>query len=150
VTPPEVPTTTPQRALLAHIAGPVTSAVIALVWVLLALWRPTTTFHFAPLLVALGWPYSTRAQLGRPSIPVEATVAVLGGLAVSLGTTVGLVLAGNLEGPTFWESNDAPLESVLMTLIGAALGARALVRKRSGWLLPDEQNGRGRPDQPAS
>lgn len=150
MTPPKVSPSAPQRALPAHVVGVATSVVIALGWVLLTMWRPTATFHLAPLLVALAWPYSTRARLGRPATRDEATLPVLGGIAVGLGATLVLMSAGNLEGPTFWGSNDAPFESVLMTFIGAALGVRALLRNRSGWLLPDERNRRESSDQPSS
>jgi hypothetical protein len=112
--------------------------VLAAIWVLLTFWRPAATFHFAPLLVAVAWPYITRVQTGHAAAGwAAATPAVLGGAAVGLLTTAGLTIAGGLDGPTFWGTPGAPLESVAMTLLGAALGARVLLRRRSGWLFPD-------------
>lgn len=35
---------------IARLAGPAGSLSIAAIWALLTFWRPTATFHFAPLL----------------------------------------------------------------------------------------------------
>lgn len=139
------------RATLTGLAAPASSVAIAGIWVLLTIWRPTATFHFAPLLVAVAWPYATRVQHGQAAGWAEAVPAVLGGAAVSLLTTAGLTVAGRLDGPTFWGTPGAPLESVAMTLLGAALGARTLLRQRSGWLFPDpsEADAGTGPGQPA-
>lgn len=128
------------RATLTGLAAPASSVAIAVIWVLLTIWRPTATFHFAPLLVAVAWPYATRVQHGRAAGWAEAAPAVLGGVAVGLLTTAGLTVAGRLDGPTFWGTPGASLESVAMTLLGAALGARTLLRQRSGWLFPDPED----------
>lgn len=134
-------------------AGPAGSVVLAAIWVMLTFWRPTATFHVAPLLVAVAWPYATRVKNGRAVAGRAAATPVLGGAAVSLLTTVGLAAAGRLDGPTFWGTPGAALESVAMTLLGAALGARALLRKRSGWLFPDAdlepESGQSQDGQPA-
>lgn len=125
--------------------GPAGSGALAGIWVLLTTWRPDATFHFAPLLVALAWPYATRVQRGRATGWAEAAPAVLGGAAVGLLATAGLTIAGRLDGPTFWGTPGAPAESVAMTLLGAALGARTLLRQRSGWLFPDPEDAGGDP-----
>ena len=135
----------PEHRPLGRSAGPAPSMAIAAAWVLLTIWRSTATFHFAPLLVAVAWPYATRVQDGRAAGWAEAAPAVLGGAAVGLLTTAGLTVAGRLDGPTFWGTPGAPVESVVMTLLGAALGARTLMRKRSGWLFPDPEDGGGGP-----
>ena len=121
-----------------QLAGPAASSTIAAVWVLLTFWRPTATFHFAPLLVTVAWPYASRSQLGRATTRAEATGAVAGGAAVSLLATLALALAGHLDGPTFWESPDAPFEAVLMTGIGVLWGLRVTTRRREGAMLANE------------
>lgn len=41
-------------------AGVGWTAMVALVWVLLAVLRPTTTWHLAPVLLAAAWPWVNR------------------------------------------------------------------------------------------
>ncbi len=135
---PQVRTDGEDRSL-GSLAAPLSSLAIALGWVLLATWRPTTTYHFGPLLVTVAWPYVARSRIKQPMNRSETVTALAGGAAISLVTTLGLYLGNRLEGPTFWESPDAPLEAVLMTLLGVLWGLRVATRRRGGLLSSADQ-----------
>jgi hypothetical protein len=68
------------------------SGPLALLWSVLAVLRPTTTFHLAPLLVAVWLAPSSRKGLSRLRMSMA-------GLLVAVATTGALSLMGLLEGP---------------------------------------------------
>ncbi|MEE9415543.1 MAG: hypothetical protein V3V01_09680 [Acidimicrobiales bacterium] len=122
------------QSLLDRFAGPGASLVGAVLWLGLALRTPTSTFHFAPLIVAGVWPV-VRRSMGRRLETVEAAkVAVAsGGLALLVGLT--LLIADSLKGPSLWSEDDAFLEVVLFAILGAAFGFRVASRSRPGLLF---------------
>lgn len=118
---------------MSRFAAPAVSIVAGLVWAGLAWRTPTSTFHFAPLIVAVAWPVVARSTGGR----AEARAAVLAaGGAVGFALAVGLLLlvADRLQGPTFWGDGGAIVEVVIAALLGGAYGLRVLTRERSGLL----------------
>ena len=71
--------------------------VAGLVWVALAAWRPTTTWHLAPMLLAAAAPWVVAQDLragDRRALPLLAGSAV-GGLLVSVLVTGGLAAVGS-------------------------------------------------------
>ncbi len=88
-----------------------TFAALAL-WAVLAARSPDLTYHFAPLIAAGVWPVMS----GR------AAAAVASG-GVTLLVSIGLALAGWLEGPDFFGGHAAFGEAALFAVAGAALGA---------------------------
>lgn len=117
----------PQPATMAVPAGSwqplLASAGFALLWLLLAVRSPDTTYHLAPLLVAGMGPVARR-WLDRAPISSDqvATQLAVGSLAVALVTTAVLALLGKFSGPDVTGGDNALLETVLVALLGAALG----------------------------
>jgi len=108
-----------QRAgLSARPAVLLTVAIVAL-WAAVAAIRPGTTFHLAPVIVALAYPYARWPQTRtRRSRFVAGLIGTCGAL---LGTVL-LQAAGLLEGPTLLGAN--PLhESVAAAVAAGAVTA---------------------------
>ncbi|MGH3437991.1 MAG: hypothetical protein ACRDRN_16190 [Sciscionella sp.] len=102
--------------------GALASLVLAAVWLLLALKDPSTTYHLAPLLVAVAWPL-TRRWRTRSALPARSALgAATGGAAVALGTTALLASQHALTGPTLSGSGDALIETLIAIVVGAAIG----------------------------
>ncbi len=91
------------------------AAVPAAAWALLATRSPTSTHHFAPLVVAVA-PLVFLQTAGRCEIDVGAAV----GAAVGLGATGALAVSDRLRGPTFIHTRPSWPELVLVVVIGAA------------------------------
>jgi glutaredoxin-like protein len=102
---------------------PVAAALMfALLWVLLAARTPTTTYHLAPLLTAAAAPV-TRRWLTRtpvPSLPAAALAAA--GLVMTSATTGVLAWQGLLAGPDVTGGGRPVVETVLLAVVGAAVG----------------------------
>ena len=75
--------------------------VVAVVWSVLVVWRPTTTWHLAPLILAAAWPWVVGQDTspGDPSARRRILLAGGGGLGASLALTGLLSLTGRLDGP---------------------------------------------------
>lgn len=114
------------RWLSPLVAGLLASLAAALLWLVLAAWRPTVTLHLAPVLVASTGPYVawTRAEPGRRRATV---LAALGAALLAITATLGLSAAGWLAGPT-WFATDATREAAV--LIGATT---SLAVVGAGW-----------------
>jgi glutaredoxin len=94
----------------------------ALLWVLLAAGTPTTTYHFAPLLMAAAAPV-TRRWLTRTPVPFQpATVLAATGLMMTWVTTAALAWRGMLAGPDVTGGGRPVAESVLLAVVGAVAG----------------------------
>ncbi len=98
---------------------------VALVWVVLAWMRPTTTWHLAPLLVVLA-PLWAAEQVELPRRPTARLAWVAAGTVLALVATVALQIAGMLAGPVLFGS----VAWVEATFIVSAGGIGAV-----GWIL---------------
>lgn len=123
--------------------GGLWTAAVAVGWVLLAMWRPTTTWHLAPVLLAAAWPWVVGQDVrsGDRRGAVRIAVAGLGGFAVTAGVTLGLAGADLLRGPTFGGFGDVVGESLLLgtaaALLTVLVGWRRALRStvaRSAWV----------------
>ncbi len=97
--------------------------VVAVVWSLLVAWRPTTTWHLAPLILAAVWPWVV-GQDTSPDDPWARRRILLaggGGLGAALGLTAVLSAAGRLDGPTWTGSGTPVVEALLLSAGGAAI-----------------------------
>lgn len=102
------------------------SGVFAVIWVVVAIARPTTTFHLAPLIVAI-WPSFTSG--GRRKVFYSTT-----GFLVAALSTLALSATGILQGPTLLPWGGPAVESVLAAGAGALFGllvSSASVRDRA-------------------
>lgn len=109
--------------------------VVAVTWGALAAWRPTTTWHLAPLMLAAAWPWVVRTTPPRGVPAPTRLVAQSAALGVSAALLVSVILwaANLLRGPTWWGSGPVLVEAVAMALAGAApFVLPILVRRRTG------------------
>ncbi len=119
------------------------TAAVALGWVLLALWRPTTTWHLAPVMLAAAWPWVTGQDLraGDRAAGVRLGWAGAAGFGVSVVVTLGLSVADLLRGPTVLGFPSATSEAlvaggaaaVLVVLVGLLRVLRTPAA-RSAWV----------------
>ena len=124
-------------------AGAGWTVVLALAWVLLALWRPTTTWHLAPVLLAAAWPWVLGQDLrtGDRGAAVRLGGAGVAGVAATAVVTAGLAGAGLLRGPTVLGFPDPAVEAwvagaaaaLLVVLVGLPRALRTPVA-RSAWV----------------
>ncbi|TNC28041.1 glutaredoxin domain-containing protein [Amycolatopsis alkalitolerans] len=108
---------------------PVTVAA-TVAWIMLAASNPTTTYHFAPLVVAAAWPAGRRLRAARALPRAAALAATVGGVLMAVAATVVLRARGALAGPALFglsTVSEALASAVVGGLIGAAL---ALIGRR--------------------
>ncbi len=106
--------------------GRLVAVGLAGLWVVLAILRPATTFHLAPLIVA-----------GAPSVLTDTRPARsfaleqgLLGLAISGWATLALLWFGALDGPALRPFTSAIQETIVLALAGAVGGAVWSARRR--------------------
>lgn len=93
---------------------------LALVWLIAAALRPTSTFHLAPILVAGAAPVLAR---GSADVPKRALViATLIGAAVAAVAALLLAAFDLLRGPTLLPYGGAFAEAITFILLGAVAG----------------------------
>ncbi|MDK3257366.1 hypothetical protein [Blastococcus capsensis] len=104
---------------------------VGLVWVTLAAWRPTTTWHLAPALLAgvAPWVVAQDARAGDRRAVRRVVGAAVTGLVVSVLVTWVLASAGLLRGPTIPGFADPLVESSILAGAGALLAAAFGVRR---------------------
>jgi hypothetical protein len=123
-----------KRVLAKYWRGAAASVACVVLWSFLADRTPTSTFHFAPVLVAAAW-VAVEGTTGA-GLAARATVKLAAaGVVVAAAATVGLEMADLLRGPVFWQHGpDAPVvaEHLLFALIGGLIGALISVRYASG------------------
>lgn len=89
--------------------------LFVLLWVALAVARPSTTFHLAPLIVA-GWP-----AIGEREPKLAAATAVVGFMVAGAAALV-LSITGMLQGPSLLPWGGPALESMVAAGVGASVG----------------------------
>lgn len=107
----------------AHVRGAAASAAAAAIWIGLALWRPTSTFHLAPAVITAAWPWLLR----DPALPAGARDtrrATAGAAAIALAAALALLALEAMRGPTLWGSGHAMIEVVPAIASGGWFGYR--------------------------
>ncbi|WP_033442241.1 glutaredoxin domain-containing protein [Saccharothrix sp. NRRL B-16314] len=102
----------------------------ALLWVLLVVRMPATTFHVAPALAAAAAPLTHRWLTGAPVPSRPAAVSAVTGLVITLATTAVLTWQGMLGGPGVAGGGAPIAETVLLAVAGAVLGWRLAGRRK--------------------
>lgn len=93
---------------------------VAGAWGLLAILRPTVTYHLGPAVVAWAYPFLRWTRPARPSTSRALSSAAAGGLFAATATLV-LHAAGLLQGPALFGAG--PLGEGLIVAAVAALVA---------------------------
>lgn len=124
--------------LKAHRLGILASVAAAMLWAVLAWRTPTSTHHFAPLVVAGVWGYIARHSESHQTTPADRVLMGVGGAALALGTQLVLTVADKLDGPALIEAVPVPTELALMSLLGAVIGSGLLHRRRRTPASPAE------------
>jgi len=102
--------------------GLVSTAGLAVVWLIAAIFRPEVTYHLAPFLVAGSLPVAMVVDRDRaPGMKMFALASAVG-FVVAVATTALLAAAGWLEGPTLGPFANAGGESVAGAAFGAVTG----------------------------
>ncbi len=111
--------------------GLLVALLAAVAWALLAARMPSSTYHFAPMVVAAAWVvFEGYREAGVT--PRRAVNLSLAGFLIAVVATVILEVKGDLDGPVFWEHGDgAPVvvEHVLFSALGAVGGLVLAVRQ---------------------
>jgi hypothetical protein len=104
------------------------AAGFALLWIVVSVAAPGTTFHLAPAIVA-----------ATPALrdPINRIGPTIGGTLVAGLIAVGLAAAGRLDGPSLLPAGGALLESLLAAAVGGAVGLLF-----AGRLSPSVSDGR--------
>lgn len=99
------------------------TAVVALVWVLLAVWRPTTTWHLVPVLLAgaLPWMIGQDLRAGDRSAAARLAGAGLAGFAAAGLVTLGLARSDLLRGPAIAGLGNPAIESLALAGVAAVV-----------------------------
>jgi len=103
--------------------GLIWTLVVAVVWSVLVVWRPTTTWHLAPLILAsaLPWVVGQDSASGDRSARSRIMLAGGAGLSAALALTGVLSASGRLDGPTWTGSGTPVTEALLLSVGGAAI-----------------------------
>jgi len=97
-------------------------AMLAVLWMAVAVLRPTSTFHLAPFLIAAAPPVLLVMDDG--AFADRAAMLRTGAIssALALGAALLLFTIGSMDGPVF-EAFPGPLaEAITLTAMGAASG----------------------------
>ena len=97
------------------------AAALGVVWLVAAGLRPATTYHLAPLLVALTPPLVLLS--GESGFDVRGVVTTAtAGVALALGLTLFLTVIDWLRGPSLLPFGAGVAESVVFAFVGGTTG----------------------------
>jgi len=97
-------------------------ATLAVLWVAVAIFRPTSTFHLAPFLIAAA--PSVLLVLDEGAATDRASVLRVGAISLVLAVGAALVLlaVGAMDGPVFEVFPSPIVEAFTLAAIGAVSG----------------------------
>lgn len=98
------------------------SVALAGLWVVVALVRPTSTFHLAPFLIAAAPPvlFILDGDTGADRATVYRLAAV--GMAIAVMATFIVAVAGAMQGPAFEGFPGPFVEALVFTAVGTVVG----------------------------
>jgi hypothetical protein len=114
-----------------HRTAIVYAAVFAAVWAIASAWRPGSTYHLAPVLVAAAVPTFTALERRSSASPGHMMRDGLTGVAIALVAALVLSAAGRLQGPSLLPFGGPAAEAVVGAVAGGligVLGAATLAR----------------------
>ena len=97
--------------------------MVAVVWSVLVVWRPPTTWHLAPLILASASPWVVGQDSAPGARSARSRIMLAGGegLSAALALTGVLSAFGRLDGPTWTGSGTPVTEALLLSVGGAAI-----------------------------
>ena len=98
------------------------SGALAGLWVVVALIRPTSTFHLAPFLIAAAPPVLFTLDGDRRAEWPTVLRLAAGGTALALAATFAVSILGAMQGPPFEGFSGPLVEAVIFTAFGTAVG----------------------------
>ena len=98
------------------------SVALAALWVVVALIRPTSTFHLAPFLIAAAPPILFSLDGGSMADRTSALRLAAGGMALALAATIVVAVVGAMQGPAFEGFSGPLVEAVVFAAIGTVVG----------------------------
>ncbi|MEM7273704.1 MAG: hypothetical protein AAF547_11540 [Actinomycetota bacterium] len=105
-----------------HLPGAAFSLAAAMFWVVLAMRSPTSTHHFAPLVVGAIWGSLYRLEVPAPPGAVRVLIGVAG-CSVALTAFFYLLAIGRLDGPPLISAVPVVVELPALAVIGGLIGA---------------------------
>ena len=93
---------------------------LTILWIVLATINSATTYHLAPLFVAVAVPVGW-AQADRISVRAAGAAAAIG-ITLTYGATAVLGTTDHLTGPSLLPTGGAVLEAVVFGAAGAIVG----------------------------
>lgn len=114
--------------LATHGKGAAASIAAAALWAILAWRSPSSTHHFAPLVVAGLWGFTARYDTARYNTARPSTadrlIMATGGFVATASTQVVLAVADKLRGPPLLSAVPVLVELASMAIIGAIFGGQ--------------------------
>jgi len=98
------------------------SVALAGLWVVVALIRPTSTFHLAPFLIAAAPPVLATLDGGSPTNWATVLRLAASGMALALAATLLVAVFGAMQGPAVEWFSGPLVEAVVFTAAGTAVG----------------------------
>lgn len=96
--------------------------VLAGLWVVVALMRPTSTFHLAPFLIAAAPPVLFTLDSDHRADWTAVLLLSVVGMALALAATLAVSILGAMHGPSFEGFSGPVVEAVVFTVIGTVVG----------------------------
>ncbi|MGI8702131.1 MAG: DUF427 domain-containing protein [Nocardioidaceae bacterium] len=103
--------------------GFIWTLLVAVVWSAPVVWRPTTTWHLAPLILASAWPWVVGQDSASGDHSARSRIMLAGGagLSAAMALTGVLSASGRLDGPTWTGSGTPVIEALLLSVGGAVI-----------------------------
>jgi len=98
------------------------SVALSGLWVVVALMRPTSTFHLAPFLVAAAPPVLFALDDNNRTDWTTMFRLAGGGTAFALAATLAVSVLGAMQGPAFEVYSGPLVEAVVFTAVGSVVG----------------------------
>jgi len=95
---------------------------LAGLWVIVALIRPTSTFHLAPFLIAAAPPVLFALDDSNRTDWTTMFRLAGGGIAFALAATLVVSVLGAMQGPAFEAFSGPFVEAVVFAVVGTVVG----------------------------
>lgn len=107
------------------------TVLVLLVWTVLVVWRPGTTWHLAPLLLGAAAPWTAGQDVGAGESrgALRVLVASLAGVLVTGAAVAVFAAAGLLRGPALGPFAGPVVESAVLGAAGAVLATASGLRR---------------------